>query len=261
MATVATAPSAPASSDISTACKAHMVTEANKYGCCISSITAFIRKMVGGANGAAAQAWMNDFFTNSGVTLAPECNTVAESATACVVIQGITQAYACANQKAISADVGETAGMSAGQVTADSCAASCAPSSRRLEIVDLATAGAAGMTALESTMASLGESVATRDAHRRLSASTAGVSVTLGSQSASQTNAGIEALKAGVQPTNLEAQTAVDGLAPPTTTVSSSTTATQAPAAAPLKTSAAATLALSAYAAAAIAIAAAALFA
>ena len=281
MATVASVPSAPASADISAACKAHMVAEATKYGCCVSSITAFVRKMVGGANGAGVEAWMNDFFANSGAALAPACNTVAETATACVVFAGVTQAYACTNQKSISADISETAGMSAGQVTADACSASCAPSARRLEIVDLATTGAAAMTTLESTMAALGESAATRDVHRRLAASTAGVSVTLGSQSASQTNAGIDAIKTGVTPTNLEVQTAVDGLAPPTTTVASSTAATNAPVApttaapttaggsaggtaggaAPIKTSAAATRAASVYATAAIAVAAAALFA
>jgi hypothetical protein len=66
-----------------------MAVEEAKYGCCIPAIAEILKTF---ANDEA-EAWVLDFFKNSGVTLPPKCNPVAVQASADVVINNVPCAF------------------------------------------------------------------------------------------------------------------------------------------------------------------------
>ena len=114
-------PTAPLASQISAECKAYMKQEFGRYGCCMNSIGDYLHDLhtIQGSTVAKAEkskAWMIDFGTNSGATVLPSCNLVAQQGSAKIDVVGLSCDYLKAHAKEVEADIKSSGGITGDQL-------------------------------------------------------------------------------------------------------------------------------------------------
>jgi len=195
---------APTAGEISTACKASLVTDAAKYGCCVEEITDLVATN-DQTNGPMQKAWINGIFQNAGATLDAKCDKVAIKSTVTIDLVGVKKTDVDDRTNSVKADLVVQTGLPKSQISFT--------------------------TTEKTTRRRLGE-----PEHRRLAAVTTELIVTLGTQTEAQSVAAAKSLSTDLQMKQLDTDLTISGVASPQVTSACTTNCevtTTAPAAAP----------------------------